>query len=466
MRVFLPIPKPRHVVGIVTNRWTRYLILSGMAHAFIWSTSLTYLKVTKPTFTSQWALILPGASFGVNFNLPDIGQASASNGSGMGSSTYDPRANYEYIFTSDSVLAAAAAIAKLPPDEFGKPRIKLLDNTTLMEFAVTGGSPEMAQKKSWALYEAVMQQLNVLRAAEIKERQDPNEQVLLTAQKKLEQAQLKVSRYKVQSGLSAPEQVTELSNNIEQLRRQQAETLAKVQEATSRLQKLEADVGLTSQQAADAFLLQSDKLFQQNLKDYSDASTTLEVLMTKFGPNHPTVIKETKRQQVAQKALYGRGKFLLNRALDPEILRQITLTENGAGRDTLFQTLVMVQAEQRGLGAEAKTLGTQVAQMEGQLKVLAERQSVLDKLNRDVQIAEALFASTIAKLDLGRGDVYSAYPLVQMAVEPDLPNSPTAPKKGIILAGSVMGSVFTTLGLTLLWIRKPWLKKLSKFISP
>ncbi|WP_237088390.1 hypothetical protein [Nostoc sp. PCC 7120 = FACHB-418] len=52
-----------------------------------------------------------------------------------------------------------------------------------------------------------------------------------------------------------------------------------------------------------------------------------------------------------------------------------------------------------------------------------------------------------------------------MLVEPNLPDQPTAPKKSFILAGSAAGSIFSTLGLCLVWIRKPWIEKLSKWLS-
>lgn len=458
--------KPTMIVAVLTNRWTRYIVLCGIANSVIWGASLSYLKTAKPTYTSAWALILPGASFGVNFNLPDIGQASSSNGSGMGSSQYDPRANYQYIFTSDPVIQSAAKKAKLPANEFGKPRIKLLDNTTMMEFQITGSSPSEAQKKSWAMYNALVEELNAIRDREISQRQAPTEKTLLSAQKKLEQAQINLSNYKMRSGLSFPERLSNLSVNIEQLRRLRTETLAQAKQSTQRVQKLSADLGLSSKQAADAFLLQSDQIFQQNLKDYSEATASLDVLMAKYGPQHPKVIAETQRQRSAASALSQRGPVVLGRAVTLSQLIQLSLTTSGAGRDPLFQDLVSFQAEQRGLQAQVQALDQQIPKLEKELDTLAQRQSVLDNLERDAQIAEAVFASTLAKLDLTQGDPYSAYPLVQMAVEPSLPDSPTTPKKTIILAGAAIGSVLATLGLTLMWIRKPWFKKIYQLISP
>jgi uncharacterized protein involved in exopolysaccharide biosynthesis len=453
------------LLRVITNRWTRYVLLSLLGNGVLWGSVVLYLKTTKPTYTSEWSLILPGASFGVNVNLPGIGQAVASNGSGMGSSTYDPRANYEFIFASETVLARAAVLAKIPAEKFSKPRIKLLDNTTIMMFEVTGGDPKQAQQKSYALYRAIVERLNTLRAEEIQQRELPNQKILLAAQKKLERAQSRLSAYKLQSGLSSPDQVSNLTSNIEQLRRLRSETRGQRELLTNRLQQLSRNLGVTPQMAADAFVLQTDQIFQKNLKDYSEATAALEVLLSKFGPNHPQVVKEQRRKESTYQALRARSVSLLGNRATPSFLSRMFLASNGTGRDTLFQTLVTYQADQQGLIGQVRALDTEIYRLEARLKLLSHRQSTLENLKRDEQVAEAIFTSTLTKLDLGQGDIFSAYPLAQMAVEPSIPATPTAPKKGLVLAGAGLGSVFSTMGLWILWIRKPWIKKISKFIS-
>ncbi len=447
------------------GRWLRYVILGAIGNTFIWGSSLEYLKITKPIYTSEWGLILSSGSSGVSLNLPEIGQASGSSGSGLGSATYDPRANYEYIFTSEPILKAAATIAKIPLKEFKKPRMKLLNNTTIMQFEVTGRSPKEAHDKSLAIYQAIVQEVNLLRSGELSQRGKPSRKILFSAQQKLEQTQKRLSEYKISSGLSFPEQIANLSTNIEQLRRLHAENNAQEQLADKRVQQLSQDLGLSPSEAAMAFQLRVDQIFQENLKDYSESTTTLAVLMTKFGPNHPQVIKESKRQEVTGNALVERGKYLSGQSLTLPTLSRLALAVNVSGRDTLFQNLVSYQSERQGLKAQVKALDSSITTLEKRLSNLSAKQSTLDKLKREQQIAEAVFASTLTKLDLGQGDVFSTYPLIQIAMEPTTPTEATAPKKTFVLAGAAAGSVFTTLGLFLVWIRKPWLKKLDKLIS-
>ncbi|AFY27562.1 hypothetical protein [Cyanobium gracile] len=450
------------------NRWNRYYLLMGMANGFIWISALLYLLLTKPIYTSRWALILPSTSSATNLNLPDIGQATSSSGSGLGSSTYDTRANYEYIFESEQVIKEAARLSGIKSRDFGKPKIKLIDNTTMMQFEVSGRSAKEAMNKSMALYQSAQKRLNELREGEMRQREIPAESILMSVQKKLQDAQQKVTDFKFKSGLTSSDQVRDLSGNIEQLRRQRAEVLANEQSAAKRLMQLSASLGLSSSQAADAFQLQVDQIFQQHLKDYSEATSSLRLLAGKFGPNNPRVIKEKNRQRFALRNLLQRSRQILGKDLPPLAINRLALSTvaSNSGRDSLLQSLVNVAAEQRALSGQAKELDVQINNLEQRLRGITKPLSTLESLMRNEQIAQAVFASTLAQLDLGQGDLFSAYPLIQMAVEPTMPDKPSAPKTTFVLAGAVAGSFFSSFGLWLLWVRKPWIKKLSRWISP
>lgn len=438
------------------GRWQRYVFLGLVINSAIWGGTLFFLEVTKPTYISEWALILPGSAPGVNVDLPNIGQASSSSSSPFGGPTQDPRANYEFIAMSEPVLKKAAALMKLTVEEFGEPKVKLLDNTTIMKFQVKGTSAKQAQQKSQVLYQTLVRQLTLLRVEELARRDEGVQSTLRSARAKLDVAQQRLSNYKVASGLSFPGQVDNLSVNVEQLRRQRSEVLAQQQQVTTRLQQLSISLKITPQQAASAFVLQADQLFQQNMKDYSEASANLSVLLSKWGPNHPVVIKEQARQEAAQAALSNRSSLLLGGAITQQTLGaiQLTTSDQGSGRASLFRDLVAVQADRQGLVAQAQSLDRQINSLENRLNGLAQGQSTLESLKRDVQTAEAVFASTVAKLDLGKSDIFTAYPLVQMVQEPNLPDKASAPKKSLVLAGATVGSILASAGLVLLWWRK------------
>jgi uncharacterized protein involved in exopolysaccharide biosynthesis len=440
----------------VRKSWQGYLVLGCVINAAIWGTTFLYLKVARPTYISEWALILPSSAPGVSVDLPNIGQANSSSTSAFGSTSLDPRANYEYIATSTPVLTKAAAVLKMPIEEFGEPKVKLLDNTSIMQFQVKGTTPKEAQQKSKALYQALTSQLSLLRVEEIARRDEGVQATLHAAKAKLLQAQQRLSDYKAASGLSFPGQVENLSVNVEQLRRQRSETLAQQRQAFAHLQQLASSLQISPKQASDAFVLQADQVFQQNLKDYSEANASLVVMRSKWGPNHPDIVKEESRQKAAQAALLDRSRSLLGHSPTQHALEylQLSATDQGSGRISLFRDLVSAQADAQGFTTSVATLDQQIGQLESRLDLLAQRQSVLENLQRDEQTAEAVFASTLAKLDLGKSDIFTAYPLVQMMAQPSIPDAPSTPKPTLIIAGDVLGSCLSSLGLVLLWRRK------------
>jgi uncharacterized protein involved in exopolysaccharide biosynthesis len=444
-------------VGKKTRYWryARYAAIGLAANVTLWGMTFTYLKTAKPVYTSNWAVILPGAGSGVSVNLPEIGQASSSSSSPFGGSSMDPRANYQFLVTNESVLEEAADKLKIPAKQLGKPKVKLVDNTSIMEFEVTGPTAKDAQLRSLAIYEALQTKLSELRLEEVAKREMGSQGTLKSAQEKLKAAQKSLSEYKASSGLSSGDQVKDLSTNIEQLRKQKAEGFAQVEQTSSRLEQLSSDLDMTVPEAANAFLLQADQLFQQNLKDYNEASAMLVVLKAKWGDNHPLVVKEFSRQQSAKTAMIDRASSLLGRKVDQSNLQRLTIkNETGSSRESLFRDLIAVQSEQKGASAQNQALGNQIDELEVRLRMLVQKQSKLESLQREVQIAEAVFASTLAKLDLGKSDIFISYPITQLIAEPTLPDEKTSPKPSIVFVGAGVASIFITTGLAMLWWRK------------
>jgi uncharacterized protein involved in exopolysaccharide biosynthesis len=442
--------------AVKQGRWEIFLVIGLIANAAIWGAALLYLKVKKPTYTSTWAVTLPGAATDANVNLPNIGQASYQNSSPYGIATQDPRQNYKFIAESEPVLKAAAAQLNLTPEKFGKPQIKLADSTTIMEFAFKGATPQEAQNKSFALYNALQLRLNHLRVQEGVQRDVGFQSALSSSKRKLEIAQKRLSDFKAGSMLNSNDQIKALSDNIEQLRRQRAEVVGQQQQASGRLEQLSTNLNLSAQQAADAFTLETDQIFQQNLKDYSSASSALVVLSSKYQSDYPAVVAEKAKQNAAQTAMLDRAQSLLGRPVSQATLQQLNInsSNSGTGRDRLFQDLVTVQSEQRGFQSQTEGINQQINQLEARLKGLAQQETTLDALQRNAQVAEAVFSSTLARLDIGRSNGFGSYPLIQLLSEPTLPKTPSSPKKEYVLLGAVLGSLFLNAGLVSLWLRR------------
>ncbi|NEP76517.1 hypothetical protein, partial [Okeania sp. SIO2G5] len=105
----------------------------------------------------------------------------------------------------------------------------------------------------------------------------------------------------------------------------------------------------------------------------------------------------------------------------------------------------------QGLSAQSQELSEQVEGLEGRLQVLAQYSSTLESLQRDVTIAEAIFSSTVARLDLGRSDAFGSYPHIQLLTDPSLPRARNSSGRLFVYIGAILGSIFTTAGVILLW---------------
>lgn len=433
--------------------WKIYLLLWLVTNAIIWIAPLIYLKKTPPTYKSEWKIILPTGRLSSTVTLPGIGQASTSDSPASSQST-DPRQNYKYLAESEDVLATAANQLKMPVNKFGKPRIKIVDATTLMQFEITGDSPRQAQEKALAFHNALEAKLEQLRQEEIAQQNRGLKGFIGGAEEKLQTAQQRLSTYKAHSSLSSSEQLRDLSINLEGLRRQRAETVAQLQQISARFRDLSANLGLSSQEAVDALVLQADPLFQQYLADYSKASTGLVNLSAKFLPDHPGVSAKQKEKDVAQAALFQQAQSLLGRSVSIATLEKLNSGSSGSAsqRMALFQEVISLQGQEKGLQAQTQELGQQIAQLESRLTSLSQQESQLDNLQRDIRIGEAVLSSTLTKRDLSQSNVSVSYPQISFLSKPSLPEKPSAPKKTLALLGAAMGSFFMTTGMASVWL--------------
>lgn len=457
MTKFFNIPYQTPTLPKVRLSWIPFLFLGLVANAGMWGLALFYLKVTPPSYTSSWTLSLPGTVNNTKLNLPNSGTASSEATSPYANTAQDPREIYKFIATSDLVQKAAAKELNLPPKKFGQPRVKIVNNTTLMSFELSGSTPEETQKKSFAFHKALLARLNELRIEEAAQKYAKMQGPISEAQKKLTAAQKRLSEYQVESGLASTTQIEQLSSTIEQLRKQRVEVLAQKQSSSSKLSQLSSNLEVTAPQASDAFTLKADQLFQQYLKDYNASTTTLVLLSSKYLPDNPAVVREQSKLDSVKTALLNRSRVLLGRPVDEAKLAQLNIggsEQNATSREVLFKDLVTSQVEQQGLKANVEELDKQIAQLEARLKNLAQSGSRLEAFKRDMQLAEAVFSSTLASSDIGKSPLVGSYPDVQLLAEPNLPDTPVSPKKNLVFLGTSFGSLLTITGLGLLALFK------------
>ncbi|MCT7970927.1 GumC family protein [Laspinema olomoucense] len=468
MNIFSTLLKPQNIHSLAIpqknsnltldrnqHKWLIYVIFGLIGNVGIWSAAIFYTKQVAPSYQSEWTISIPGSKLSANVNLPGIGQATSNVESPYNSSASDPRENYKFIARTDEVIEIAARQINLPPKQFGKPRVEILLNTTLIEFKMESDSPESAQKKAIALQNALELRVQELRQQEIDQQKSNLSSTLNFAEHKLHLAQERVSDYKRESKLLENDQLREVSVNLEHLRRLRSEKMAELEQMQGRLQQLSLDMGISVEEARDAFILQSDPIFQQYLIAYSQASTDRLQLSVQFRPDHPAVIAKTEEWEATQSAVLQRSEFLLGRPVQVGKLEQLNIqgsNSDGSERSKLLQELIFLQSQHQGLEAQVKEMDQQIIESQTRLSMLSVEKTQLDNIQRDVQIAEAVFSSMLTRLDLSQSNISASYPPMLLLTEPNLPSKPTAPQKLLLLA-TAMGSIFLTSGLFGLWYR-------------
>jgi len=441
-----------------TGRGLRYCLLFSLTMLLIWAPSIIYLKYAKPVFTSKWTLILPGTGVNTSVNLENIGQATSSSLSAYGGNSISPKVNYKSIAESSSVVGPAAKVMDMDIETFGKPRIKLVDQTSLIYFEVKGASAEQAQKKSFALYDALESLLTQLRNDEIQRREGSVQRMLTGFREKLQVARDQLLAYQATSKMVTVEQFDQLTVSLEQVRLQLVGLKGDQASQTGEKNRLVSVLKLNAEQAAAALMLQTDLVFQENIQHYARAAALLARQSLKMGENHPEVVKTRDTWLAAKQQLEKRALALIGKQESKTLVRLMLSPDKTRG--ALFERLIVLDAENKGIKAKINTLKQLVSGMNQRLNNDTKLVANLDDLKRNHQIAEAVFTSALARIDTGKSDVYASYPLIQMLTPPSAPIKPTTPNPMFVFLGAGIATSISLFGILILWTRKPWLRKI------
>lgn len=443
--------------GADKPRWTRYIVVGVVAFVIIWG--LVGLYVTSaPQYVSNFAFVLPGKSGSSKVNLESIGEASSSSSSPFGIKGINPRVNYKEMLLSATVIGTAAKRLGIDYSDFKQPVIKLVDETAIIKVSTKAGSPEFAQKQGSALIEAFNHRITVLRADELQSREDAVSQALAVYKNRLKEAQLALILHKQDSQYVSARQYEELSLRLERIKEDRVGSVAERDRVSGYVDQLSRNLGITPQLAASAFILNADQQFRENLENYQNATATLAVFRSKWGDAHPQVVTEGARQKGTLSALQQRSFELVGHK-DMGTIKLINMNNSG-GQDALFQDLLVSFAQIEGLLGKIKHLDTAIIDHKNSLKLFAEEASQLDELERNYQIAEAVYTSAVTQIDTGKTDIFASYPLVQVLAAPSLPLRPASPNKILAVVGGVIGSGMALFGLFLLWKRKQLIQKI------
>ena len=435
-----------------------YLLIWLVASILLWGTSFLYLKFKSPAYTSKWTISLPGTASSTSINLPEIGQASSQNQSPFSNLSSDPRENYKLLAGSEDVIEPAAESLSMTAKEFGKPEVEILDNTTSMELKMEGDTPKESQAKAIAIHQSFKDHLDKLKSIQSTEPDKNTLKTIEEAQTRLQNAREELADYKARSGLNSNAQLENLANSIEQMRIEQPRLNTQQQQLQGKYDRLLQELNISPQQAQDAIALNSDGLFGQYLDNYNQIETELVNLEAKYLPSHPSVIGKQEDSQAAEAALLQRASAILGRTADTSTLSQLGLNSSNnsqnSQKENLMGQLIDLQGEKRGLEERLRESKSQIALLQKEQSLRSRSGSELNRLQKNEQIAETVYSSTLTQLEIDRGNTSNIYPPISLLTKPNLPTEASSPKPTLVLLGSIVASFFLTTGLLSLYYRE------------
>lgn len=439
------------------GRFPRYLAFFCLGATFIWAPISGYLKTAPLRYSSDISLILPGSGASASINLNDIGQASSFANSAFSSNSVSPTETYKRLIGADRILTSAAATLNISMAALGKPKVTLVDQTGLIHIEMTGASPVEARKRSEALLAAFFLELDALRADEQTVREFSGKGAIEDYLGSVRDTRAAISALQVESGLMSSGQFDEqvAANDLLVLRVR--ELGAELERQAAMVNSLEKTLGLTTRMAATTLKLFADAPYLALRENIAKYEAELADVRSHYGPRHPKV-------QNAREARDGALAEAFVRAVEVTGLQQAEISRIDRApfgeRAELLSNLVREEVLRAGLVSEYSNLTRSLKVENIRLGNLAPVAAELEDKQRDFAVAEAVFASAIARTQATKTDVYASYPLVQILENPSLPDRPSSPRKKFAILAGIAATFMLLVWLSLAWVRAYLINKL------
>lgn len=436
-----------------------YLTTAFMSYGFIGLLVTLYMMKT-PTFKSDMDLVLPGTGASSNVSLDNVGQVVSQTSTPFGAGGFNPRVNYKEMLSSRGVLERAAVSLNIEPEKFGKPKVKLTEQTSILSITITGKSGDEAYQKAWSLYDALQAELDHLRADEVARRDISIKKVLENYRSRTNLARGNIVDFQQRALLVSKDQMDQVVSTLAAVNEKKLHTQSELTELEDYIQQMSLSLQISPTLAGKALMLQSDPEFRGFYAELQESTSMLSEYTSKWGNKHPKVVAENKRVNIAKASLFDRGKSLTG--VEATNLFFTLNLENNPKRAQLFADLVEAFAKKEGQKAGLAELNRSSLHLADQLKIYSREVAELDRLQREFDMAEAVFTSAAARLEANKADVFASYPVIQMLTTPSVPVKQSSPNPLIGIAAGIIGAFFISFGLIVICQRKSILKALLK----
>ena len=436
-----------------TDKAWPYIRGAVLSVACVWAFVATYLAFTPRSYVSRWTLNLPGAGSNVTVSLETIGQSTTTPNSPFGSASLSPKVVYREIAEGEKVRAAAAHTLGMTLIQFGKPRVKLIDETALILFEMGGTSPDDAKRRGDALLGAFNAELDTLRDDELEKRAAAVKSNLQNYQSQVRLAREATVRAQFETGLVSTNQFGEMVTSLTGLRRRSTELAGELDRMVDEHKRLSERLGISAAEAGRALTLASDTTLTKAMGEYSDATLQHAADNERFGLNHPQLKASSNRLEAARSQIAALIERIVPQTGTSVDIGSLATLASSSGRADLYQTLVRNEALIEGRRRELSSMIADKARLDAEVTRLSAAASRLEDLKKDQIVADAVLSSALARLDSSKSDIFGSYPIAQTVAVPDLPEFPVQPRLLYAALGGFSGTLFACLSWMLAWLQ-------------
>ncbi len=440
------------------GRLPRYALIFSLAAAALWAPILAYVRLTPETFISDVSLILPGSGAQASVNLTDLGQASSSASSAFSSSRISPTQTYKRLLAANRTLERAAQALGIEREVLGGPRIKLVDETSLIHFSMSGPTPLTAQARADAILTVFHEELDALRRDELEHRERAARVAIVDYEKAVDDLRADIAKVQSESGLLSFDHFKDMVAERDQIAAQVNAARSEKAATDASMEALAAQLGVDPALASLNLRLLADPEIQNLAQTLAIQNSNLAQAKGRFGSRHPIVTSAVHAVSGTQTELVARGQFIGGEQV-VQASAKLDFAPNAA-RVSLLADLVELATDCERKAATLASVEEQLERYDTRIASLAPKAARLDDLSRDYQVAEAVFASALARTDSSKAEVYASYPLVQVLADASLPSKATSPRPKIAVAAGIAATLMVFIALALAWSRRPLISKL------
>ena len=428
--------------------------------AFIWIVALGYLYIAKPTYSSHFKIILPGAGSVSSVNITDIGQATSNASSPFSSSSLSPTVTYKNLIMSTDILETAAKRLGTTAGSLPMPKVKLTDETSFILVEMTGQKPEVAQMRAIAIQEAFFSELERLRLDETTRREESTSENVKKYADEVEIVRKKISLLQAQSGLTSIEQYNQMVGETQVLKTKIAENESALAKTIASENSLKSNLKIAPEFIFATMKIHADPEFMALADATGKAESDFAEVSSQFGSNHPKVVDAKAKFTGAQEKMIARAVEVTGVSAR-KLVNKLDFSSTGQRSGLLLQ-LVNLETEREGLVSQLKVMRVQLDHDVKSIGALSNSVSQLEMLNRDYKLAEAVFTSALGRITTSKTDIFASYPMAQVAESAALPTEPNSPSRGSILGGAALASFISWIALVLAGLRQPIIEKFKR----